>query len=256
MMTGRDAQSEGTHAHELRGTPARGLGTATLGFAAGLTTIVFYGVAGPVFKEALGLSGAMLGLLLSSPHLSKALLRIVFGAWVDEAGGKKPMLILLGLTLVGMGGLVVLLFAYYPNDFDMQLFPLLLVCGLLAGSGGATFSVSIPMTSFWYPGRKQGYSLGFVAGVGNISPGLINYVMPLLIVAWGLSGAYLFWFLLVFAAAIIFAVLGVDAYYFQLIRKGVDQDQAREIARAEGQDVFPSGSGRHRARPRWRAARR
>jgi len=81
---------ESTTNHDLEGTPARGLATATLGFAAGLTTIVFYGVAGPEFKEALGLSGAMLGLLLSSPHLTKALLRVPFGAWVDQVGGRKP----------------------------------------------------------------------------------------------------------------------------------------------------------------------
>jgi len=230
--------------HDLEGTPARGLATATLGFAAGLTTIVFYGVAGPEFKEALGLSGAMLGLLLSSPHLTKALLRVPFGAWVDQVGGRKPFLVLLGLTLVGMGALAVLLLAYYPHRFDMRLFPVLVVCGLLAGAGGATFSVGVPKTSFWYPTDKQGYALGVYAGAGNVSPGLINYLMPVLILAWGLPGAYLTWFLLVLAASVAYAIMGVDAYYFQLIRKGIDDVDAREVARAAGQDVFPNGNSR------------
>lgn len=237
-----------TEVHKLRGTPSRGLATATLGFAAGLTTIVFYGVAGPEFKEALGLSGSMLGLLLATPHLTKALLRIPFGAWVDQVGGRKPFLILLALTLVGMGPLVGLLFAYYPDEFDMRLFPALVACGLLAGAGSATFSVGVPKTSFWYPADKQGYALGVYAGTGNVSPGLINYLVPLLILEWGLPGAYLTWFLVVLVATVAYAVLGVDAYYFQLIRQGVDDGGARELARAAGQDVFPSGNLRESLR--------
>ncbi len=227
----------------LRGSPTQGLSTATLGFAAGLTTIVFYGVAGPQFKERLGLSGAMLGMLLSSPHLTKALLRIVFGAWADELGGKRPLLILLITTLTGMGGLLFVLHVY-GDALNMAAFPILIVCGLLAGAGGATFSVGIPMTSFWYPAKRQGYSLGVVAGAGNISPGLMNYVMPLLILTWGLAGAYLFWFLLVFLATAVFAVFGIDAYYFQLKQRGVNEEKAREIARAAGQEVFPAGNGK------------
>ena len=160
--------------HKLTGSPQLGLWMATLGFCAGLTSIVFYGVAGPAFKESLGLSGAMLGLLLSSPHLSKALLRIPFGAWVDEAGGRKPFLILLWLTTIGMAGLVSLLVLYYPADFDERLFPFLLFFGFLGGAGGATFSVGIPQTSYWFPARRQGYALGVYAGAGNIGPGVLT----------------------------------------------------------------------------------
>src|SRR5690606_9365652 len=83
-----------------------------------------------------------------------------------------------------------------------------------------------------------------VAGAGNISPGLVNYLMPLLIVAWGLAGAYLVWFFIVLLATVIFAVFGVDAYYFQLKNGGVDDEEAREAARAAGQEVFPAGNGK------------
>jgi len=93
----------------LRGTPRLGLFTATLAFFAGLTTIVFYGVAGPQFKELLGLTGGQLGLLLASPHLSKALLRIPFGAWVDQIGGRVPFLVLLAASAVGLGGVAIAL---------------------------------------------------------------------------------------------------------------------------------------------------
>ncbi|WP_293032812.1 hypothetical protein [Natronococcus sp.] len=87
--------------YDLSGSPRRGLTMATMAFFAGLTTIAFYGVAGPTFQEVLGISGALLGLLLSSPHISKVVLRVPFGAWVDDIGARKPILILLGMTLEG-----------------------------------------------------------------------------------------------------------------------------------------------------------
>lgn len=226
----------------LTGSSTTGLWTATLGFGAGLTSIVLYGVAGPAFKEWLGLSGATLGLLLSSPHLSKALLRIPFGAWVDEVGGRKPFLVLLGMMVAGMAGLVTLLVLFYPAAPDGLVFPLLLVFGLLAGAGGATFSVGIPQTSYWFPARRQGYALGVYAGAGNVGPGLFNLAVPLLIGLWGLTGAYTAWLLLIVGATAAYAFFAVDAYYFQLTRKGVEREEAKRIAGTLGQDVFPSGS--------------
>lgn len=227
--------------HGLKGTPKTGLWTSTLGLFAGLTSIVFYGVAGPEFKESLELSGALLGLLLSSPHLSKALLRIPFGAWVDEVGGRKPFLILLGLTIVGMAGLVSILFFTYPDNFDASLFPVLLFFGFLGGAGGATFSVGIPKTSYWFPAHKQGYALGFYAGIGNIGPGIFNFLMPVLIGIWGLTGAYSTWLVFLIIATAIYWYYAEDAYYFQLVNNGVEQKKARGISEDLGQEFFPSG---------------
>lgn len=232
-------------AHGLSGSPGIALTMATIGFGAGLTTIVLYGVAGPEFKEWLGLSGAMLGVLLASPHLSKAILRIPFGAWVDRVGGRKPFLILLGMTVVGMVGLVGVLLAFYPGDSHPALFPLLLAFGVLAGAGGATFSVGIPQTSYWFPARRQGFALGVYAGAGNIGPGIFNYLIPLLIGLWGLTVAYATWLAFLLLATVAYAVFAVDSFYFQLRRDGIDEDTAIEVARRLGQDVLPSGSAWH-----------
>ncbi len=214
---------------------------ATLGFFAGLTTIVFYGAAGPILEEHLTLPGILHGLLLGSPHLSKAVLRIPFGAWVDEVGGKKPLLILLALTIVGTGGLVVTLFLTYPEDFDMSLYPLLVLFGFLAGAGGATFSVGITQTSYWYPSNKQGFALGAFAGVGNIGPGMVVYVLPVLIGIWGLTMAYSTWLVFLIVVTVVYALFAVDPYFFQLRKKGKDDAEARQTATELGQDIFPSG---------------
>lgn len=227
--------------HNLKGNAAGGLWTSTLGLFAGLTTIVLYGVAGPAFKEALGLSGAMLGILLSSPHLSKAFLRIPFGAWVDEVGGKKPFLILLGCSIVGLAGITVLLYLYYPDNIDAGFFPLLLFFGFLGGAGGATFSVGIPKTSYWFPSERQGYALGIYAGAGNIGPGVFNYAIPLMIGMVGLAGAYLGWLIFLIIATTVYAFFAVDAYYFQLLQQDVPPAKAKRISRSMGQEVFPSG---------------
>lgn len=235
-------QKQVAEASGVKGTPKRGLFMATFGFFAGLTTIVFYGAAGPIFEEHLALTGVFHGLLLGSPHLSKAVLRIPFGAWVDEAGGKKPMLILLASTIVGIAGLVVTLFLTYPDNFGMHLYPLLVLFGLLAGAGGATFSVGISQTSYWYPADRQGFAMGAFAGAGNIGPGLVVYVLPVLIGLTGLAMAYGIWLAFVVAVTIVYAIYAVDPYYFQLLRQGNDREEAKETADELGQDIFPSGN--------------
>lgn len=234
-------QSQLAEEYGVTGTPKRGLTLSTLIFYAGLTTIVFYGAAGPVLEEHLALAGVLHGLLLSSPHLSKAILRIPFGAWVDEVGGKKPLLILMVSTLIGTAGLVITLFLTYPENFTMDLYPLLVFFGFLAGAGGATFSAGITQTSYWYPSDRQGFALGAFAGVGNIGPGMIVYVLPVLIGLWGLTAAYSAWFVFLLVVTAIYAVYAVDPYYFQLRKKGKNPDEAQEIANKFGQDIFPSG---------------
>jgi NNP family nitrate/nitrite transporter-like MFS transporter len=236
-----DEQSQLADEYGITGTPDRGLLMATLGFFAGLTTIVFYGAAGPVLEEELALAGVLHGLLLSSPHLSKAILRIPFGAWVDTVGGKKPLLILLASTIVGTGGLVVTLFLTYPENFDMSLYPVLFFFGLLAGAGGATFSAGITQTSYWYSSDKQGFALGAFAGIGNIGPGMVVFVLPVLIGIWGLTTAYSAWLIFLVVVTTVYGLLAVNPFYFQLLEKGTDEDKAREIAGDLGQDIFPSG---------------
>lgn len=236
-----DEQSQSADEHRVKGTPRRGLTLSTLVFFAGLTTIVFYGAAGPIFEHHLALSGILHGLLLGSPHLSKAVLRIPFGAWVDEVGGKKPLLILMASTIVGTAGLVGTLFLTYPENFDMSLYPILVLFGLLAGAGGATFSAGITQTSYWYPSDRQGFALGAFAGIGNIGPGMVVYVLPVLIGIWGLTMGYSTWLVFLVIVTGVYAVFAVDPYYFQLRKMGVEDDEAKQVADDLGQDIFPSG---------------
>lgn len=226
----------------VRGNPTRGLTTATFAFFAGLTTIVLYGVAGPSFKDSLGLTGGHLGLMLAAPHLNKSLLRIPFGAWVDQVGGRLPFLILLGLSSLGLIGVATTLLLTLPDGLDSSYYNLFVLFGVLGGAGGATFSVGVPQTSYWFPRHEQGWALGVYAGVGNIGPGVFNLLIPVLIASVGLAAAYSAWAAFMLVALLVYAATAVDPYVFQLLRRGHPLEGARDEARALGQEVFPSGS--------------
>ncbi|MFC6903924.1 MFS transporter [Halalkalicoccus tibetensis] len=225
----------------ITGNPRRGLAMATLSFFAGLTTIAFYGVAGPTFQEALGISGALLGLLLSSPHISKVILRVPFGAWVDDIGARTPILILLAMTIVGIAGLVGTLVLFYPDDFGSHLYVPLLVFGILAGAGSATFSVGIAQTSYWFPEDRQGFAMGAFAGAGNIGPGVFNSLIPVLIGIGGLAIAYSAWLVFMIVVTVLYFAYGANPYYFQLLDRGLDAEKAKGVAEEMGQEVFPAG---------------
>ncbi|HIC08775.1 MAG TPA: MFS transporter [Aquificales bacterium] len=225
----------------LKGDPLTGLVMATWGFFIGFAAVSLYGPVAKELKSSLALSGVLLGLLVAAPNLTGSLLRIPFAAWVDKVGGRKPMLTLLWLSVIGMAGLSAMLFAFYPN-LEPWMYWLILLFGFLSGCGIATFSVGIAQTSYWFPQKDQGTALGVYAGVGNLAPGLFGMVLPFALKALGLPMSYFIWFLFLLIGTIIYFLFARDAYYFQLIEKGFDPETAKKIARALGQELFPTGS--------------
>jgi NNP family nitrate/nitrite transporter-like MFS transporter len=226
----------------MAGDPSRGLAAATLGFFVGFAAVALYGPAAKNFKEAMELSGVMLGLLVAAPQLSGSLLRIPFGAWVDKEGGRKPFLLLLGLSLIGMAGLTTILHLYYPEGLTGEMYPLILLFGMLSGCGVATFSVGIPQTAYWFPQGRQGWALAVYAGLGNTAPGFFTLLLPFALIALGLTGAYSAWLLFLLLGTALYALTARDAYFFQLVKKGVSEKKAESIARIRGQELFPRGN--------------
>lgn len=227
--------------NRIRGTPRQGLTSATLGFFIGFAGVVLYGPVATEFESAMGLSGLALGLLVAAPQLTGSLLRIPFGAWVDEVGPKKPFLILLGLSIVGMAGLSVLLTVFYPGGLTKTLYPLVFLFGALSGCGIAVFSVGTTQTSYWYPKEKQGTVLAIYAGLGNSSPGFFTLLLPVALGAFGLQTAYLVWFAFLVIGTIAYAYTAVDPPSFQLREAGLDAAESEERAAEHGQELFPGG---------------
>ncbi|HEX2977120.1 MAG TPA: MFS transporter [Bacteroidales bacterium] len=226
---------------ELKGTPARGLLGTTIGFFFGFAAVSLYGPTAIKFREAMELTPAMVGLLVAIPSLTGSLLRIPFGAWVDTAGGRKPFLILLILSAIGLGGITLLLKLEYPSEME-DLYPLILFLGMLSGCGIATFSVGIGQTSYWYPFKKQGRALGTYAGIGNLAPGLFSIILPLYLQRYGFISAYFAWFLFLLAGIAVYWATGVNSYYFQLRQTGLSAQESRFKARQMGQELFPAGN--------------
>ncbi len=228
--------------YHLKGKPNMGLIMATFGFFIGFAAVSLYGPVASKLKEVLGISGLLLGLLVAAPNLSGSLLRIPFAAWVDKVGGKKPLSILLILAVIGMAGLSILLVLYYPNHLSKNMYWLIVLFGILSGSGIATFSVGIAQTSYWFPQKKQGVALGTYAGVGNLAPGIFGIILPFALRAFGLPISYLLWLGFLLIGTLIYIFFVHDAYYFQLIKKGFKPEKAKEISEDLGEELFPTGS--------------
>ncbi|MCF8233786.1 MAG: MFS transporter [Bacteroidales bacterium] len=240
----------------LKGTPNRGLIGATLGFFIGFAAVSLFGPTAKVFDQYMNMSNLQLGLLVAMAQLSGSLLRIPFGAWVDTTGGKKPFTILLLFSAIGMAGLTLLLYTTGQENLNMDHYPLLLILALFIGSGVATFSVGIGQVSYWFPQKKQGWALGAYAGFGNIAPGLFALLIPLLIGTLMLTGTYLVWLLFLIVGIIIYVSITPNAFYFQIRKKSqeISGEEARQIAKENGQEIFPSGgawSGLKKAARIW-----
>jgi NNP family nitrate/nitrite transporter-like MFS transporter len=227
--------------YKLKGNPKEGLISATIGFFVGFAAVALYGPTAKELKDVMGISATLMGLLVAAPQLTGSLLRILFGAWVDKVGGKKPLLTLLILSILGMGGLTIILFLFYPENLTIKFYPLIIFFGFLSGCGVATFSVGIPQSSYWFPQKKQGIALGTYAGLGNTAPGFFTLLLPIALGFLGLAGSYLTWFLFLLFGTTIYAIIAHDAYYFQLINKGISRNKAIEVSKGLGQELFPSG---------------
>lgn len=229
----------------FKGSPNRALFGATVGFFIGFGAVALFGPTADRFIEAMTLTPMQVGFLVSIPLLTGSLLRIPFGAWVDSNGGKKPFLVLLLLSVIGIGGLYYMLLTLYPDRLTQAHYPWLMLFGALGGCGIATFSVGIGQVSYWFPKERQGWALATYAGLGNTSPGLVTLILPLIIAAWGLWGAYLLSLTIVIGGLVLYVLLGHNAWYFQLRNRGYDPPEAREVAQSAGQEVFPQRSPFH-----------
>jgi nitrate/nitrite transporter NarK len=185
------------------------------------------------------LSPLLMGLLAARPALTGSLLRIPFGAMVDRTGGKKPILILLGMAALGVAG-ITLMFGLFPEPRPAH-YPFFLLFGILSGCGIAVFSVGIPSVSYWYPQRAQGSALAIYAGLGNLAPGMFALLLPSLVVWLGFTTSYVLWLgILVLLIVLVFAYMQ-DAPYFQYREMGIDIDP-EALLLACGEELLPSGN--------------
>ena len=118
---------------------------------------VMLGPLGVQIAKDLGLTAAQKGLMVATPVLAGALLRIVMGVLVDHL---KPKL------AGAIGQVIVLLGLAWAYFFGITSYQQVLGLGVVLGMAGASFAVALPLASRWYPPEHQGMALG-IAGAGN-----------------------------------------------------------------------------------------
>jgi Nitrate/nitrite transporter len=225
----------------IKGSPARGLTAATLGFFFGSAAISLFGPSVTKLNEVMELSPSMIGLLVAIPTLSGSLLRIPFGASVDVNGGRKSFLWLMVLSILGLIGLSILLTTNYPGNMEGTYW-LILLFGCLSGCGVATFSVGAGQSSYWYPKNKQGFALGVFGGLGTLGAGVFALILPFLLQSIGFVSAYYVWTVCMILGALLYFFISCNAYFFQYKEKGYDQEESRKMAEKAGQELFPVGN--------------
>jgi len=235
-------RGESAAGFRTRGTPGQGLAGATLGFFVGFAAVSLFGPTAKSLKGIMGLSPLEVGFLVAAPSLSGSLLRIPFSAWVDTTGGKKPFLVLLFLSIVGMSGLFLTLHSFYPDRMTHSFYPVILFLGILCGCGIAIFSVGISQVAYWFPKARQGSALGIYAGIGNLAPGIFTLLLPFALVTMGLPRAYLAWLAFLSAGTVVYAIIGRNPLYFQMIARGMPAEEAKSASALRGQEIFPAGN--------------
>ena len=118
---------------------------------------VLLGPLGVQIAQTLQLSPAEKGLMVATPVLAGAFLRVVLGLMVDRLGPK----------LTGIIGQIIVMAALAAAWLiGLSAFWQVMLLGVFLGVAGASFAVALPLASRWYPPEHQGTALG-IAGAGN-----------------------------------------------------------------------------------------
>ena len=162
---------------------------------------VLLGPLGILIAKDLGLSAAQKGLMVATPLLAGALLRIVMGVLVDHLKPKKAgligqMIVIAGLTWAWLGDL-----SNYQN---------LLILGVILGVAGAAFAVALPLASRWYPPEHQGTALG-IAGAGNSGTAFAALFAPSLAIAYGWQNVFGLALIPLGVALVVYLIFAKDA---------------------------------------------
>ncbi len=141
---------------------------------------VVLGPLGVQISKDLGLTAAQKGLMVATPLLAGAFLRIVMGFLVDLIKPKATGV---------MGQVIVIAALLWAWLGDLGQYQSLLFLGVLLGFAGASFAVALPLASRWYPPEHQGTALG-IAGAGNSGTVFAALFAPSLAVAYGWQSVF------------------------------------------------------------------
>lgn len=162
---------------------------------------VMLGPLGVQIAADLALTPAQKGMMVATPVLAGAVLRIVMGVLVDHLKPKKAGLI---------GQVIVIAALAWAWLGGIHSYREVLVLGLLLGFAGAAFAVALPLASRWYPPQHQGTALG-IAGAGNSGTVFAALLAPGLAVAFGWGNVFGLALIPLSVALIVYVLFARDA---------------------------------------------
>jgi MFS transporter, NNP family, nitrate/nitrite transporter len=149
----------------------------------------------------LNLTSVEKGLMVATPVLSGAFLRILMGILVEQFKPKMAGVI---------GQIIVIVSLFVAWFFGVHSFQQALILGGMLGFAGASFAVSLPLASRWYPPEHQGTALG-IAGAGNSGTVFAALFAPSLAVAYGWNNVLGIAILPLIAVLIIYLILAKNS---------------------------------------------
>ena len=141
---------------------------------------VMLGPLAPIISKDLGLDAAQKGFMVAVPTLAGAVIRLINGLMVDRIGPKLTGTINQVVVIAGLFAAWWLGVSSYEGT---------LAVGLVLGFAGASFAVSLPLASRWYPPEHQGKAMG-IAGMGNSGTVFASLFAALLAKAWGWTNVF------------------------------------------------------------------
>jgi MFS transporter, NNP family, nitrate/nitrite transporter len=154
--------------------------TSFLYFDVSFMVWTILGALGALIAPSLELDAREKFLMVSTPILSGAFLRIVLSLIVDRIGTKLTGIL---AQLVVMAGLAV------AWQFGLHSLGQALALGVLLGLAGASFAVALPQAGRWYPPHLQGVVLG-LAGAGNVGVVIDHLLAPRIAAVWGWQAVF------------------------------------------------------------------
>lgn len=168
-----------------------------------LSFMVWY-LLGPLqiqIATALSLSTSERGLMVATPILAGALLRLVLGVFVDRIGAKRTGFFAQLIVIAA------LLSAWRLGVHSMAE---ALLLGVFLGFAGAAFAVALPLASRWYPPQHQGTAMG-IAGAGNSGTVFAALFAPVLAIMFGWQNVFGLVVIPLLFALVLYTVFAKDA---------------------------------------------
>ena len=175
--------------------------SAFLYFDVSFMVWVMLGPLAVFISKDLHLTPGQKGLMVATPVLAGAALRIVNGFLADILKPRLTGIIMQALVIVG------LLAFWMVNSWS---FPVMLALGAVLGVAGASFAIALPLASYWYPKEHQGTALG-IAGAGNSGTVLAALFAPTLAVMFGWQNVIALAAIPLGVVLVIFTILAKDS---------------------------------------------